>query len=87
MSGNKRSMMRGSRLAWGRLYAVFPFAVVLLVAAHVSAPSPAWREAAEGLASLLVIGILALWVRANRLALASYDEDGADGATLRVSVV
>jgi hypothetical protein len=87
MPSIRRSIQRGRRPGWGRLYAVFPLAVVLLVAAHLSAPSPPEREVAEGLASLLIIGALALWVRANRLALASYDPDGEEGRTLRVSVV
>lgn len=78
--------MRRPKPAWGLLYVVFLLAVVLLVAAHLGAPSPAVREVAEGLASLLVIGAMALWVRANRLALVTYHQDGEEGQTLRVSV-
>lgn len=78
--------MRRPKPAWGLLYAVFLLAVVLLVAAHLEAPSPSWREAADGVASLLVIGAMALWVRANRLALLRSGESTTDGEGLRVWV-
>ncbi len=66
--------MRSSRPAWWLLYALFPLAVVLLVAAHLASPSVGWRAIAEGTASLGVMGAMALWVRANRVALSSGDD-------------
>lgn len=55
---------------WWRLYALLPLSVVLLVGADLVAPSAGWRMVAEGAAALLILGLMALWVRANRLALA-----------------
>jgi hypothetical protein len=86
MSSVTRSGQIGLRPAWGLLYAVFLLAVVLLLAAHLSAPSPGWREAAEGVASVLIIGAMALWVRVNRLALLRSGESTTDGESLRVWV-
>jgi hypothetical protein len=55
---------------WWRLYALLPLSAVLLVGADLVAPSAGWRMVAEGAAALLILGLMALWVRANRLALA-----------------
>jgi hypothetical protein len=62
--------MRSPKPAWWLLYAVFPLAIVLLAAAYLASPSLAWRQFTEGSVSLVVIGAMALWVRANRVALA-----------------
>ncbi len=67
--------MRSPRPAWWLLYAFFPLAIVLLVAAHLASPSVGWREVAEGTASLAIMGAMASWVRANRVALASGDDE------------
>ncbi len=61
-------MMRSPEPAWWLLYGLLPLAVVLLVAAHLASSSLAWREFTEGSVSLMVIGAMALWVRANRVA-------------------
>jgi hypothetical protein len=73
MGRSRRSMMRGRKPAWWLLYALLPLAVGLLVAAHLVSQSLAWREFTEGVASLVVIGAMALWVRANRVALVLED--------------
>jgi hypothetical protein len=71
---------------WWLLYAVLPLAAVLLVAAERLSPSAGWRMIAEGSASLLIIGLVALWVRANRLALAAAGKPPVGEAPLRVWV-
>jgi hypothetical protein len=71
---------------WGLLYTLLPVAVGLLVAAHRLSPSAGWRVFAECLAALAVIGLAALWVRANRLALALLDHPSAAGTPVRAWV-
>ncbi len=66
--------MPSSKPAWWVLYTLLPIAIVLLIAAHLTAPSNSWREIAEGIASLMVIGAMALWIHANRVALALVDD-------------
>ena len=62
--------MRNPTPKWWWLYAVLPCSAALLVAADLLAPSAGWRLVAEGTVALVVLGLMALWVRANRLALA-----------------
>ena len=62
--------MRNPKPKWLLLYAVLPVGAALLVTADLLSPSGGWRMVAEGTASLVIIGFMALWVRANRLALA-----------------
>jgi hypothetical protein len=62
--------MKSPKPKWWLLYAVLPLGAVLLVAADLVAPSAGWRLVAEGTATLVIIGLMACWVRANRLALA-----------------
>lgn len=62
--------MRNPKPKWWLLYAVLPFGAALLVAADLLSPSTGWRMAAEGAAALVTLGLMACWIRANRLALA-----------------
>lgn len=62
--------MRNSKPAWWLLYALLPVGAALLVAADVAAPSAGWRTFMECLVSLAILGAIALWLRANRVALA-----------------
>ena len=78
--------MKTPKAQWGLLYTILPVAILLLVAAHRLSPSAGWRVFAECLAALAVIGLAALWVRANRLALALLDHPSAAGITVRAWV-
>ena len=69
-AGRRRSKMRNPKPKWLVLYAVLPLGAALLVAADLLSPSAGWRMVAEGAATLVLLGLMALWVRANRLALA-----------------
>ncbi len=72
--------MRRPKPTWWMLYALLPLAVVLLLAAHLASPSLAWREVTEGSVSLLIMGAMALWIRANRVAIILRDHpQEADG--------
>lgn len=82
-----RSLMGKPRPRWGSLYTVILLAGVLLVAVHFVASSAAGREIADGVASFLIIGAMALWVRGNRVALLCSGETSKDGEGLRISVV
>ena len=64
------STVKTSKANWRVLYALLPLAVVLLVAADLEAPTAAWRKLAELAVSLGILGVMALWVRANLIALA-----------------
>jgi hypothetical protein len=68
--------------AWHVLYAVFAVTVLLFVVADVESPAGGWRILTECLGTALVIGAMALWVRANRAALA-HDDAPDGGETLR----
>ena len=61
--------MKNPKPAWWLLYALLPLAAVLLIAAAIECPSAGGRECLEGMVSLAVIGAIAVWVRANRVAL------------------
>ncbi len=63
-------VMKGPKPKWWLLYGMLPLAMSLLIAAGLRSPSAGWRVFAEFLASLLTIGAIALWVHANRVALA-----------------
>lgn len=62
--------MRNPRPAWWFLYALLPLGALLLVGAELAAPSAGWRAFTECLVSLAILGAIALWLRANRVALA-----------------
>jgi hypothetical protein len=65
--------MRNLKPAWWLLYALLPVGAALLVAADVASPSAGWRIFTECLVSLTILGAIALWLRANRVALALRD--------------
>ena len=65
--------MKTPKPKWWLLYAVLPLGAMLLAAADLLSPSAGWRMFAEGLASMTVLCAIALWVRANRMALALPD--------------
>jgi len=69
--------------AWHVLYAVFAVTVLLFVVADVESPTGGWRILTECLGTALVIGAMALWVRANRAALALADNAPNGEETLR----
>jgi len=62
--------MRNPKPAWWLLYTLLPFGGALLVVADVASPSAGWRTFTECLVSLAILGAIALWLRANRVALA-----------------
>ncbi len=69
MAPRRRLKVRRPKPTWWMLYALLPLAVGLLVAAHLASSSLAWREVTEGSASLVIMGTMALWIRANRVAI------------------
>lgn len=77
--------MNNSRPAWWLLYALLPLGAALLVAADLASPSAGWRIFAECTASLLILGAIALWVHANRAALAVADHTADGSKTLHSS--
>lgn len=63
------------RPKWGLLYALFPLTILLFALADIVPETSGWRPVTETIAVLVVFGVLAAWVRANRSALAlSQDE-------------
>jgi len=66
------------KLAWHTLYALVGVAVLVFVVANMVAPTEGWRTLTEYLGAALILGLMALWVRANRSALAVAG-DAADG--------
>ena len=63
------STVKTPKVSWRVLYAMLPLAGVLLVWADLETPTAGWRELAELAVSLGILGAMALWVRANRIAL------------------
>jgi len=78
--------VRTPKPKWWLLYSVVPMALVLLIAADLASPSAGWRQVAEGVASLVIMGAAALWVRMNRVALALLDRAPESGESLRAWV-
>ncbi len=78
--------MKTPKPKWWLLYAVLPLGAALLVAAELVAPTAGWQEFTQGLASLIIIGAMALWVHANRVALALPDEPSGSSEPLKVWV-
>ncbi len=68
-----------SKPAWHVLYGMVGVSILLFVVAEVKSPMGGWRTLTEFLATLLIIGVMALWVRANRTALAIADAIPCDG--------
>jgi hypothetical protein len=78
--------MRNPKPKWLLLYAVLPLGAALLVAADLLSPSAGWRMVAEGTAALITLGLMAFWVRANRLAVTLLDEPGEQAQPFRAWV-
>jgi hypothetical protein len=78
--------MRNPKPKWWLLYAVIPLGAALFVAVDLLAPSTGWRMVGEGVAALALLGVTALWVRANRLALALLGDRSGGEQSLRVWV-
>ncbi|MGD0266124.1 MAG: hypothetical protein ABSD47_14385 [Candidatus Methylomirabilota bacterium] len=68
-----------SKPAWHVLYGMVALTILFFVVAEVESPVGGWRTLTECLATLLIIGVMALWVRANRAALAVADAIPCDG--------
>lgn len=78
-----------TRPAWTWLYALLPLCVALMALLDYVPSSEGQRTVAEVLVVALVIGLAALWVRANRRALSrlpSQTEPGADAHGVTVEV-
>ena len=65
--------MRNPKPTWWLLHSLVPLATALLIAADLLSPTTGWRQLADGVVSLAILGAIALWVRANRVALALSD--------------
>ena len=65
--------MKNPRPNWWLLYGTLLLAVGLFAVVAYTNPSAGWRQLVEGLIVLAIFGALALWLRANRVALALYD--------------
>jgi hypothetical protein len=69
-ASREKSKMRNPRPAWWILYALLPLGALLLVGVELAAPSAGWRAFTECLVSLAILSAIAIWLRANRVALA-----------------
>ena len=78
--------MKNPKPTWSALYALLPFAFGLLVAVHHWSPDGVWRTLAQAVVTLAVIGAMALWVRANRVALVLHDASGEQAESFRAWV-
>jgi hypothetical protein len=78
--------MKNPRPTWWFLYGLLPVGAALLVAADVASPSAGWRTFTECLVSLAILGAIALWLRANRVALALRDRSPQTEQSLRIWV-
>lgn len=58
------------RPAWHALYVLAAVAMLFFLAVDAESPTGGWRILMECLATLLIIGAMAVWVHANRAALA-----------------
>ena len=78
--------MRNSKPAWWLLYALPPLVLMLLVAAHRWLPDDGRRTFVEVVISLMILGVIDLWVRANRVALACLSNPSQAEQSLRTWV-
>ncbi len=67
-SGQTKAMS-SPKPRWSLLYTMIPLALLLLLGARAGVPSAGWREVADCVVSLAVIGAMAVWLRLNRVAL------------------
>ena len=74
--------MNRPKPAWHILYIGVALTLLLFVVADIESPVGAWRILTEFLATLLIIGVVALWMRVNRLALALTDATRSGGRDL-----
>jgi hypothetical protein len=58
-----------SRPAWWLLYSLLPLTIVLFLVADQAPQAHGWRIASELIAAFVIVGAIALWVHANRMAL------------------
>jgi hypothetical protein len=72
--------------AWHVLYIAVALTFLFFVVAEVELPVGGWRILTECLSTGLIIGVMALWVRANRAALARADATRYRGRSLESSV-
>jgi Flp pilus assembly protein TadB len=71
--------------AWHVLYIAVALAILLFVVAEIESPVGGWGILAQCLGTALIIGVMALWVRTNRTALAfaaavQYGERSPEGS-------
>ncbi len=78
--------MKTPRPAWWAFYSLLPLAAALLVAVGWWIPAGAGRMLAEAAVSLAILGGMALWVRANRVALVLREAADATEVPLRAWV-
>jgi hypothetical protein len=78
--------MRNPKPKWWLLYSVLPLATALFIAADFLSQTTGWRQLADGAVSLAILGAVALWVRANRVALALSDDPAGARPPLRAWV-
>jgi hypothetical protein len=71
---------------WHVLYIAVALTILFFVVAEVESPVGGWRILTECLGTGLIIGVMALWVRANRAALALADATQYGGRSLESSV-
>ncbi|HSB82486.1 MAG TPA: hypothetical protein VLM91_27235 [Candidatus Methylomirabilis sp.] len=77
----KRAVRPAPRPAWMLLYALLPLCLALLLLADRMSASGGLRTLAEGVVVVLVIGLAAVWVRANRCALSRIPRDSEADST------
>jgi len=73
--------------AWHVLYIAVALTILFFLVGEVESPVGGWRTLTECLATLLIIGVMALWVRANRAALAVDQTSPRGGEALCGSMV
>jgi hypothetical protein len=75
MSAIRESEQMYPKPRWGWLYGVVILLGGLLTVVEVAIPDGAARRTLEFAVTLAILGAIALWVRANRVALALANED------------
>ncbi len=88
-SGGHEAVTRGRhrpKPAWRVLYGTAAVCMLLFLVAEVESPTGGWRILTECLGTVLILGIMALWVHANRTALALVDDALSGEGPLFISV-
>lgn len=78
--------MKNPKPNWWLLCGTLLLAMVLLATVAFMDPSAGWRQFAECLILVTIYGAIALWVRANRVALALIDRAPGAAEPLRAWV-